>query len=1061
MSDITVESSCADIAIEKDKITPELIENLKTHGVVARVDKVDGKDEIVIYSTSRSSLSDYIPILQNFGFKIDSEFSYVLEKDSLEIFGRKYFLILNKGVEISDVKDSIKSVLESVLRGETVNSRLSSLSLLANLSPDDIRVLDAIITYEDQLLAEQSLISIRKAIIAYPKIAQLFTNYFYTKFDPNQKQREKTLEKLAKNISEEIKTVDGITEDKILNVFFDILKAMTRTNFFLHDEDLFTKYALALKINVKELLVHLKGIQPTIETFVYHNNFVGTHLRRTKVSRGGLRWSDRELDYRNEIKALMQAQRSKNSVIIPEGAKGGFYIKDKNVSKERFVEVYSRFINALLDVVDNLEGKEAVTNEKIVNYDGDDPYFVVAADKGTSAMSDVANAISIKRDFWLGDAFASGGSKGFNHKDMGITAKGSVKSTERFFLELDKDIQQKDITVIGIGSPAGDVFGNGIQLSKKFKLIAAISSRDIFIDPEPNMAKAFKERQRLFDNALGWEHYDTKLISKGGGVFKKADKTIKLNDEIKKLLNIKKDVVNGVELSRAVITAKADLLFNGGVGTYVRGEDESDSQIGDKPNESIRVNASQIQAYAVCEGGNLGFTQKARVDYAKRGGKISADSIDNSAGVHTSDYEVNLKIILNSLIKKSVISEENRLEVLHNLEPEIERIVLWTNYFQSLALSMDELRSKMELEQFKDTINVLEDNIDSFVAKEYEIPTLSEFDKALTKQHTILRPHLSVLLSFSKIFLKSRIMRDTAFLESELAQDFLYKYFPKSFDIVYSNEVGNHPLKNDIIATSIANAIINAQGSTFIHDFKKLGFERFMLKVKSFIVLDNIISANDIRHELFRQDYTMSAKKQYDLLLELEDTVNFLTSWVVEHGEDAILIFERAHEYKVSTEKFLESANTKVKEVCKNQMINKFFSMIDYIRMLTTIIKVKEDVKHDFVEIANLFATTTAELGILELNQYIMELEANNEWEERLKNRMLKKTIEVTSQIIDKVMHFKRDNETIEDAFKNFANIYKERYDIYLYDYKTMKQSGNINFINLNVVIGTLARIKD
>ena len=1060
MSNIKIESSSADVKIEPERITQELVDDLNLHEIVAIVEKSGDNDEIIIYSTSKFSLSDYIPILQSFGFTIDSEFSFTVQKDNLEIYGRKYLVILQKKIELDHVKDNLKAVLESVLRKETINSKLNSLSLLANLSPYDIRVLDAIITYEDQLLPEQSLMSIRKTIIEYPDLAQLFTNYFYTKFDPNQKYRQKYLTKLLEQINNEIKKVEDITDDKILNTFKDILEATNRTNFFI-TKDLFTKQALSIKINVKYLSSILKGVQPTTEIFVYHNEFLGTHLRRTKVSRGGLRWSDRELDYRNEIKALMQAQRSKNSVIIPEGAKGGFYIKEKNPSKKTFVDIYVKFINALLDVVDNHDGKKTVVHEGIVKYDKEDPYFVVAADKGTSDMSDVANSISIQRGFWLRDAFASGGSNGFNHKDMGITAKGAIKSTERFFLEIDKNFYEESISVVGIGSPAGDVFGNGIQLSTKFKLIAAISSKDIFIDPTPNIEVAYKERQRLFDNGLGWHHYNKELISKGGGIFKKSEKTIKLNAVIKKLLNIKKDVVNGVELSQAIITAKVDLLFNGGVGTYVKGDEENNSQIGDKPNESIRVNASQIGAYAVCEGGNLGFTQKARVDYALRGGKINADSIDNSAGVHTSDYEVNIKIILNSLIVKNIISEENRIEILHNLEPEIEKIVLWTNYFQSLAISLDEIRSKREILHFKNTINILEENIDSFLAKEYEIPSHGEFEKSLTKQKTMLRPLLSVLLSFSKIFVKRFILTHHKFLESELAQDFLYKYFPKSFDIVYSNEVRHHPLKYDIIATSIANAIINSQGATFIHDYKILGAKKFMLKIKAYIVLDTITSANNIRYEIFRQDYKLGIKKQYELLMELEDTANFLTSWVVEHGEDAILIFERAHEYKVSTEKFIKNSPMKIKQISESEKINSFFSMIDYIRMLTTIIQVKEDVKHDFVEIANLFITTTAELGILELNQHIFDLEPNNEWEERLKRRMLKKTIEVTSEIIDKVMHFKRDTETIDDAFKNFANIYKDKYESYLSDYKKMKQSGNINFININVVIGTLARIRD
>lgn len=1055
---VIIESSCADVSIEEEKITEGLVKALKETGIAARVENVDGKEEVVVYSTAKFSLSDYMPILQNFGFRLDSEFSYSLIKDDLEIYGRKYFLSCKKDRNINVSRDNVKAVLEAVLRKRTRNTKLNSLSVLANLNPEELGVLNAVLTYEDQLLPEQTTGSIQKTLIKYPAIAKYFAKYFFTKFNPKLKKRETTLNKISEKICKEIREVQDINDDKILNVFNDILQAIVRTNFFVK-ESLFYGEALAIKINVRDLSVHLKGVQPRIETFVYHNAFVGTHLRRTSVSRGGLRWSDRELDYREEIKSLMQAQRSKNSVIIPSGAKGGFFIKEADVTKERFVEVYSMFINALLDVVDNYEGEEIITPENMVVYDEKDPYFVVAADKGTSAMSDTANGISISRNFWLGDAFASGGSKGYSHKDMGITAKGSVKSTERFFIEQGINFYQDSIKVVGIGSPAGDVFGNGIQLSSKFALIAAISSRDIFIDPNPDIENAYEERQRLFDNGLGWSQHNKKLISKGGGVFKKSDKTITLTKEIKDLLEIKKDVINGEELSRAIITAKVDLLFNGGVGTYVRGNEESDSQIGDKPNESVRVNASDIKAYAVCEGGNLGFTQKARVDYAKKGGKISADSIDNSAGVHTSDYEVNLKIILNSLVKKGVISEENRLEVLHSLEDDVERIVLWTNYYQSLALSLDEIRSKNDLEKFERTISVLENGVENFKAKQYEIPEVLK--DGLAKNKAILRPHLAVLLSFSKIFLKSRILRDKEFLDCEQASNFLFKYFPKSFDTLYSDEVVSHPLKRDIIATMIANKIINAQGSSFVHDYDELGQENFMLKVQSFLVLNNIVSANDVRHELYREDYVTPAKKQYELALELEATIEFLVSWVQEHGKDEILIFDREHEYKVSTSKFIESSDIEVNKICKNDHVNKFFSRLEYIRMLTTIIQVKEDTKQDFLEVANLFLSTTKDLSILELNGYIKELECNNEWDERLKEKLLLDSLQIVSDVIDKIMHFKRSNENIEDAFKAFAEINKLRYNAYKKDYKVMKASGNINYVNLSVVVGTLAKIAD
>lgn len=1059
MEDIIVESSCADLSIEKKRLSNGFSKKLENNGLLVFVDEFNDSYEIIIYSISKSTLSDYMPVLQSFGFNVDSEFSYVVKKDGLEIFGRKYYISPDLNKYLGKSKKNVQELLEKVLKKEALNTNLNALSVKGNLSAKDIGLLSAFLTYENQLLAEQSEQSLNATLVNYYEYAKAFVEYFKLKFKADVKNRKEALKKQEDVLSRHIKVVKDITDDKTLNVLKDILMATIRTNFF-EKENIFTDNALALKVRVKDLSVHLKGIQPRYETFVYHNSFVGTHLRRTKVSRGGLRWSDRELDYRNEIKSLMQAQRSKNSVIIPSGSKGGFFITEKNISKERYKEIYESFISALLDVVDNYKDGEVVSGNQVV-YDSPDPYFVVAADKGTSAMSDVANAISIKRGYWLGDAFASGGSNGFNHKDMGITAKGSIKSTERFFIEKGINIYEESIKVVGIGSPAGDVFGNGIQLSRKFALVGAVSSREIFIDPTPDVEKAYSERQRLFDNALGWGDYNRDLISEGGGIFKKSDKTISVTKEMKDLFSIKKDIVNGEELTRAVISAKVDLLFNGGVGTYVRGNDESDSSIGDKPNESVRVNASDIKAYAVCEGGNLGLTQKARVDYAKKGGRISADSIDNSAGVHTSDYEVNIKIILNYLVEKNVISEENRLEVLHSLEDDVERVTLWTNYFQSLALSLDEIRSMKDIDSFKKTISVLADEVENFTPSDYEIPAVSELHTVMNKNGTLYRPLLAVLLSFSKIFLQSIIMKDKEFLETETAHEYLFKYFPKSFDTLYSKEVAKHPLRKEIIATTIANLIINHQGSTFIEDYQELGNEKFMLKVKSFLTLNEVISGNDVRYKIYREDYSMAIKKQYEMLLELEDSVKFLIEWILEHGKDATLIFDRTHEYKVAFDKFLKASSPNMAKRCDVTEINCFFSMIEYVRMLTTIIQVKEDTKQDLVDVANLFLRTTQELGILELNEQIKALECSNFWEERLKDRLIKQTLEIVSTLIDKIMHFKRQNEDIEVAFKSFADIHKGGYDRYLKDYKAIKSSGNINFTNLTVVIGTLSQITD
>ncbi|MGB5793540.1 NAD-glutamate dehydrogenase domain-containing protein, partial [Poseidonibacter sp.] len=519
------------------------------------------------------------------------------------------------------------------------------------------------IEYIDQAVLTINSATILTTLTTNSSLTCLFVKYFITKFDPKLSKREALLSKIELDIKEKIKQIPQIIDDKILNITLLFLKSLLRTNYFLNKE------TISFKIDTKTFGKDLKGIQPNLENFIYHPDFYGVHLRMSKVSRGGLRWSDRNDDYRQEVKSLMITQEGKNSIIIPDGSKGGFVINKDDVSKEFFQEVYSLFINANLDLVDNMIDGKIVKNEHVVCYDDDDPYFVVAADKGTASMSDIANKIAIDRNYWLGDAFASGGSNGFGHKDLGITARGAIMSSKRFFIEEGIDIYKNEVSVVGIGSMSGDVFGNGMIESDKFKLVAAISQKDIFVDPTPDIKKAYLERKRLFESKDGkWVNYDQSLISKGGGIFKRSDKEIVLSPEIKKLIKTTKKVISGEELSKYLLTLDVDMLFNGGVGTYVKATDENNLDLGDKQNEAVRVDASDIKARIVCEGGNLGFTQKARIEYALSGGRINLDGIDNAAGVNTSDHEVNLKILLNSIQSQGILTQKQTQETLETLK---------------------------------------------------------------------------------------------------------------------------------------------------------------------------------------------------------------------------------------------------------------------------------------------------------------------------------------------------------------------------------------------------------
>jgi glutamate dehydrogenase len=1056
-----IESDCTNITNEDSEFILSNLQKLKTNQVLTRVKpKESESSEITIYSLKKRDLSSNLPILTNLGFNIDSETSFRIKSEVGVIHTQKYFLNCKDYQQLKVTASNLENIVDKSIRGETKNTPLNSLAFKINCNSSKLEILRTIAAYESQIISEFSLLKINETLIKHAVITEMFLNLFEARFSPEFKNRQVSMKYLNAHIVDAIKEVDNINEDRILNCFYAILNAIVRTNFYILYDNLYNNNAIAIKIDVTKLKEYLKGVQPRIETFVYHCSFEGAHLRRNSVSRGGLRWSDRFDDYRSEVRLLMQAQRLKNSIIIPTGAKGGFVIHKERVSKEEFREYYELFINSLLDMVDNVDGKTMATGE-IVSYDESDSYFVVAADKGTSDMSDVANSISTKRGFWLKDAFASGGSRGYNHKEMGITAKGAIKSAERFFIEIGKNFYEDKITVVGMGSPAGDVFGNGIQLSSKFELIAAVSSRDIFIDPKPNLEKAYKERQRLFDNSLGWGSYDKKLISKGGGLYKKSDKEIHLSKEAKEALGIKKDVLNGEELTRAILSAKVDMLFNGGVGTYVRGVNQSDTEIGDKPNESVRITSKDVKAFCVCEGGNLGFSQEARLEFAARGGKISADSIDNSAGVQTSDYEVNLKIILNNLVDKGAMDEEKRDEILKGLVDEVEKIVLFTNYTQSLALSIDSIKSATLLREFKNTLLILEEEVDSFKRESFKIPGIDEFDRALDRTGRILRPVLSVILSFSKIFLKSFLLRHPDFLDSEFCLHYLYKYFPKTFVAIYRQEIENHPLRKEIVATFIANKIINYNGATFISDYKDIGSERFLLKVKSFLVVNELISGNDIRFEIYRQDYSLSAKKQYDMLLSLGEAIDFLSSWIVERGEYEISIFDHLSEYKSSFNSFMESVDVKgSKSISESEKLNNFLALSEFVKMVLDIIKVKEDGGDSFKDVASLFYTSMQTLNINYLIDGIKSLKPINLWEEKMKRELEKELFFTLSKIVREITEFRRSSESVESAFKAYLENKKHCYDRYLNDIKDVKSSESpVTPVALFVVINSLKKL--
>ncbi len=1003
------------------KISPELYEQILHDDIVSKIFVNKQNVSIKIYATEALHLSCMTPVLHDFSFRIIDEVTYEIPQKKGSVYVNRFNLDIPDLKKFEHARENIEQIISLSLLGKTFDRcRLYSLVYLENFSLRHIKLMRALIEYLNQAVLTFNDTTIIHTLNHHHTITNLFLDYFLTKFDPNIKQREAKLKAVSEQIEEKIKEVPDILEDKILKLTYTLVQSLLRTNYFLNQE------GIALKIHTELFAEHLKGIQPKLEIFVYHPEFSGLHLRMSRISRGGLRWSERHEDYRTEIKSLMITQEGKNSIIVPDGAKGGFIIKrDKSqISKAYFEQIYTEFINNLLDMVDNVIDGNVVKHQDIIAYDEDDTYFVVAADKGTASMSDVANKISIERNFWLKDAFASGGSNGFGHKDLGITAKGAIISTQRFFIEKGIDFYKDPITIVGLGSMNGDVFGNGMLESKAFKLLAAVSHKEVFIDPDPIPMTAYEERKRLFVAKDGsWSAYNKSLISKGGGVFLRSDKSIELSDEIKKMIGTTKSTLSGEELAKRLLCMKVDMLFNGGVGTYVKSADESSLDIGDKQNEAVRVDANELKAYCVCEGGNLGFTQRARIDYARAGGRINLDGIDNSAGVNISDHEVNLKILLNTIQEKGLLTEEERNTTLTSLTDQVVNMVLWDNYNQSLALSRDERLSRIYIKDFTASLKILEENIPAFKRKDFQIPKDENLNAMLNDERSIVRPILASMLSYAKIFLKNLLL-NSSLIEENFALGYLYKYFPKSFVGIYEHEISNHPLKRELIATTIADKVINFQGVSFISDYDRIGDEKFINKIKSYLICNQLFETNNIRHEIFRQDFSMPSDKQYALLSEMERTLIFSVKWMIKYLNKNQIDANHILENREILFEMLDKINSdkKLEIIPGNDSFNSFFTHIEYLRFAVAAISIKESTQHSFDDVATLFYMIVSEFKIIDLLSALDDIPIAVDSDRVLKRQMLQFIDFIVVHYTHKILSFQRVDESPEDAFRSFVS---------------------------------------
>ena len=796
-------------------------------------------------------LSEVVPVLENFGFRVLEEIPTALAS------GLGY--VHDFRVEIASEADleailrrigEIERSIASVLRGSAEDDEFNQLVLYADLDTQSVVWLRAWFRYLRQTGSSFGLVTVVDALRRAPAATRALIDLFVTAHNPSEQDREQRIGHIHGDLDSSLAKVRSIDDDRILRRLRALIEAIVRTNAFAPA----AAEALAFKIN-SSLVPGLPAPVPWREIWVYSPRIEGIHLRGGPVARGGLRWSDRRDDFRTEILGLMKAQLVKNAVIVPTGAKGGFYPKQLPPMSNRDAwlaegtESYRIFIRSLLSVTDNLVNNKVVHPEEVVTHDGDDPYFVVAADKGTATFSDIANAIALERNFWLGDAFASGGSNGYDHKAMGITARGAWISVQRHFLEMGVDVQSDPVTVAGCGDMSGDVFGNGMLLSKAIKLVAAFDHRHIFIDPDPDPETSWAERKRMFDlPRSSWDDYDRKLLSKGGGIFPRTQKSIDLSPEIRALLGTDAKSLDPMSLINAILKSSVDLLWFGGIGTYIKASTQSQVDVGDPSNDALRVSADELLAKVIGEGANLAITQAGRIEFAERGGHINTDFIDNSAGVDCSDNEVNIKIPLNREMQEKKLTFEKRNALLERMTDDVADLVLEDNRLQTLALSIAEAGGAAALPGQIRTIELLE-NAGRLDRKVEGLAPSEELIRRLQENRGLTRPELAVVMSISKLVLQDAAeelhLADDPLLEPEL-----FEAFPKAMRKAHADSIRAHRLRHEIVATRVANRLVNRLGPGVAFDLTEEEGASLQQVISAFLVVERLLDLEKLWREM-------------------------------------------------------------------------------------------------------------------------------------------------------------------------------------------------------------------
>ncbi len=948
-------------------------------------------------------LSDAMPVIENMGVRVYSERPYMAELTSGQSFWIQDFHLVNEsGVEVDfeavDVR--FEECFLAVSRGDAENDGLNRLVFCGGLDWRQTALLRCYAKHIQQLGVPFSQAYMEDVLIAHADLVPLLIKQFELQFDPAiaSSRRNRDLKRVRAAVERGVAKARNVDEDRILTAFAGGIEATLRTNYFL-TEDGNPKSYISIKLDPARL-PEIPLPRPKYEVFVYSPEVEGVHLRGGDIARGGLRWSDRREDFRTEVLGLMKAQVVKNTVIVPTGAKGGFFPKrapvgDREAIMQNGIHCYKTFISTLLDITDNVIDGKVVTPDGIVRREGDDPYLVVAADKGTATFSDIANGISEQYGFWLDDAFASGGSAGYDHKKMGITARGAWEAVKRHFRELGLNTQKEAFTVAGIGDMAGDVFGNGMLLSRKIKLVAAFNHRNIFLDPDPDLVSSYKERQRLFKTPrTGWEDYDDSLISKGGGIFSRQAKTIRLSNEVRKMLEVDASSLKPDELITAILKMSVDLLWNGGIGTYAKASHEGHADAGDRSNDAVRVDANELRCKVIGEGGNLGLTQLARVEYSLNGGRINTDFIDNSAGVDSSDREVNIKILLSEVAKQKGMSRAKRNVLLESMTDDVAELVLRNNYLQTQSISMSETISSKRIDETARLITDLEKT--GLLDREIEfLPDEAQIDERRNRKLGFTRPELAVVLSYAKIDLYNGLIDSDESLVDFLAID-PQRYFPPVLRRRYADLLAGHRLSRQILATLVANDLVNRMGPAFVKRVQTDTGANIVTVTRAYEVARIICRAGPLLRKIESLDYEIPASAQVAMMFEVSRTLRHTCYWLIEQYGDELDIVKAVDRLKDHMARIYSRSATYISRASRARHENAerhFISMgvpeklanrmsvLLVTRPALDMADLAAERKRDVIDAARLYSTFNDALSLYWLHNKAEDLEVDGRWQ--------------------------------------------------------------------------------